>query len=280
MNQKIHVEEVEKWLTDDNPDRRFLAAKSIIMNGVSRQAEAVGIIEELPNDDSLLGARVRRSLATFQNEIMRNDALLCNCSYLEREVFVTGELRKAVASIGELESAEEVDSWTVEEKRDYCDSTLREFAAFPRYKNRTTDAASFLVRFGKVGLRSILDSVYDDDENVRLFSITCISELLLTHFQAHLAEIADILDHKDTRISGYVPRMLWRSNAEFAIPKLEATLNHEDKGLAALCAKSIVIIDPSRRKTSLEFVEGLEINDFFRSKLLAELSGEKPHGGR
>ena len=114
---------------------------------------------------------------------------------------------------------------------------------------------------------------------VRLVAITCVSELLLTHFQEWMEEIAGILDHWDLTIACYVPRILWRSQASFAIPRLERCLCHDDVGFAALCAKAIAIIDSSRSAESLKFVEGLEIDELYKSNLLAELRGEKPYVG-
>ncbi|APZ93358.1 hypothetical protein [Fuerstiella marisgermanici] len=269
----------KEWLTDENPNHRFLAAKAIIMNDPTRREVAVGVLEELPNTTSLLGARVRRALAKFQLNVEDKLDILRKCSFRERFDFVTSELQKAVVSVGSVDSPEEADNWSLEKKRTYCESLLREFATYPRYRDRTSDAASILVHFGDVGLRVILDGTDDDDSEVRLVAVTCISELLLSHFQKLIVEIADLLGHWDERVSAHVPRMLWRSKAKFAIPKLEACLQHESSDFAALCAKAIAIIDPSKREESLQFVEGLEINAFYKSNLLAELRGEKPYLG-
>jgi hypothetical protein len=176
------------------------------------------------------------------------------------------------------EAAVEVDCWPIEKQRAYCDSILKEFASLPRYRGRTPDVAAMLLRFGDVGLRAILDGVHDNDFEVRILSITCVSELLI-HFQEWIIEIADLLDHWDTKISVFVPRILWRSKAVIAIPKLEASLQHDHQGLVALSAKSIAIIDPSRREESLKVVEGLELGEFFKANLLAELRREKPYVG-
>lgn len=176
------------------------------------------------------------------------------------------------------ESAAEISPWPTEQKRAYCDSILKEFASLPRYRTRTPDVAAILLPFGDVGLRAILDGVYNDEAEVRLLSITCASALL-PDFQKWIVEIADVLDHWDTRIAAYAPRMLWRSKAAFAIPKLEACLQHDHQQFAASCAKSIAIIEPSRRDESRMFVEGLELGEFFKANLLAELRGEKPYAG-
>ncbi|TWU41866.1 hypothetical protein [Novipirellula artificiosorum] len=281
MKQKEYEHEAvpEEWLTDHDPNRRLLAAKSVIMNHPSSMEEAVGVLEELPNDDTLLGARVRRALAKFQLDVEQEFDTLFKLSDKDRRGFVTNKLQKSVSSIRTPNADKDMLALSAEVQKSHCDSTLREFASFSPYKNRTSDAAIVLVQFGDIGLDAIMDGVYSYDGEVRLFSITCVSELLLTHFPEWMEEIAGILDHWDLSIKCYVPRMLWRSQASFALPMLEQCLSHDDFGFAALCAKAIAIIDPSKRENSLKFVEGLEIDEFFKSNLLAELRGEKPYLG-
>lgn len=269
----------EPWLTDNDPNRRFVAAKSIILNNPSDMAEAVGVLEELPNDASLLGVRVRQSLARFQVEVEENFDRLFKMTDEDRHGFVKGKLQKAVSSIPTPEANKAMLDQSAEVQKTHCDLTLKEFASFPPYKNRTSDAAIVLVQFGDLGLDAIMDGVYSYDKEVRLFSIMCVSELLLTHYQEWMEEIAGILDHWDISIKCYVPRMLWRSQALFALPKLEQCLSDVDFGFAALCAKAIAIIDPSKREDSLRFVECLDIDKRFKSHLLAELRGEKPYLG-
>jgi hypothetical protein len=75
---------------------------------------------------------------------------------------------------------------------------LKEFASLPRYRGRTPDVAAMLLRFGDAGLKIILDGVHDTDFEVRILSVVCVSELL-PHFQKWIVEIADLLDHWDTR---------------------------------------------------------------------------------
>lgn len=283
MNLKAQSNTVpEEWLLDEDPNRRFAAAKSVIMNNPSNMEEAVGVLEELPNDASLMGARVRQALASFQSNVEDHFDTLFDLSEEDRREFVVAKLQEAVLSMRTPEADKDVLAQPPEVQKIHCDSTLREFGSFPRYNGRTSDAASVLAQFGEVGLRSMLDGVYDDDEEVRLVAITSISELLPTHFVSRLSEIASILDHWDSTIAVFVPRMLWLRGApaRIAIPKLESCFGHDSTTLAALSAKAVAILDPSRREKSLSVVEGLADNDdLFWVNLLAELRGEKPYLG-
>lgn len=142
--------------------------------------------------------------------------------------------------------------WSEAKRHKFCHSAIREFATVPRTSDRTSESSTILVQFGEVGLRAIFDAVYDHDDEVRLLSICCVSHLLLTHLTDYIVEVADLLSHWDLRVALYVPRMLWRlgDTAVFIIPKLEECYKHEDTTLAALSAKSVSIIDPSKTERS------------------------------
>ena len=281
LNESKNERVPDDWLTSEDPNRRFLAAKAIIMNDCTRNKLTVGVLQTLPNDASLLGARARQALSKFRLNVKRHLDNSEKCSFEDRSNLVTEELRKAIGSITELESVEEIESWSTERKRNYCITLLKEFAGYARYRDRTPDAASILLRFGEVGLRAMLDGVNDEDSEVRLLSINCVAELIRTHFQDDLNEIADLLKHWDRAISIYAPGLLWRRGqmSFFAIPKLEACYDSGYIALAALSAKAVAIIDPRQRRRSLKVVEGLATDDLFWNNLIAELRGEQLYRG-
>ena len=124
---------------------------------------------------------------------------------------------------------------------------LRSFANPPQTGMRTEEVVEAMLAFGEVGKSTILEAVYDDNENMRFLGIHCISQLHV-EFEPRIEQIGDILNHPDKQIAIHGPRLLWRygAKANFAVPKLERWFAHDDPYRRALSAKAVAIIDDSR----------------------------------
>ena len=72
------------------------------------------------------------------------------------------------------------EDWTEEKKKEFCFSAVREFAVLPQWIDRASESASILIQFGEVAINELLESIYDEDESVRSFSVNCIEYLLRT----------------------------------------------------------------------------------------------------